>query len=138
MAAVRTTVIPYVGGLPADALTAAVQQLLGESPGRGLIQIRVVEHLPPPPNAGPGTELKRLLGRIGIVPKPGCKCEAKAIEMDIRGPEWCEANVDLVVGWLREEAANRGLPFIDAAGRLLVNLAIRNARRKAHGTPHAG
>ena len=134
MATVRTTIVPYAGRLPAEALAAAVEQLLGETPGKGLIQIRVVEQLPPPPNAGPGTELKRLLGRIGIVPKPGCKCEARAAEMDIRGPEWCEANVDLVVGWLREEATNRGLPFIDTAGRLLVRRAIANARRAANAT----
>lgn len=49
--------------------------------------------------------------------------------MDERGVNWCEANIDEIVGWLREEATKRGLPFIDAAGRLLVRRAIRNARR---------
>jgi hypothetical protein len=42
-----------------------------------------------------------------------------------------EANIDTVVGWLREEATKRGLPFLDAAGRMLVRRAIRNARRAA-------
>jgi hypothetical protein len=37
--------------------------------------------------------------------------------------------IEQVVGWLREEAAKRGLPFLDAAGRLLIKRAISNARR---------
>jgi hypothetical protein len=36
-----------------------------------------------------------------------------------------------IVGWLREEATKRGLPFLDAAGRLLVRRAIKNARKSA-------
>jgi hypothetical protein len=50
--------------------------------------------------------------------------------MDERGCDWCEANIDMIVGWLREEAANRKLPFVDAAGRMLVRRAIRNAREE--------
>lgn len=128
----RSMVIPYSGSVPTATIEAAVAKLLGDEPGKGLIQIRVVEQVPPPPNAGPGTELKKLLSRIGITPKAGCKCLARAVEMDIRGGEWCEANVNTITGWLREEATKRGLPFVDAAGRLLVRRAIANARRR-HG-----
>lgn len=128
----RSMVIPYSGSVPTAAIEAAVAKLLGDEPGKGLIQIRVVEQVPPPPNAGPGTELKKLLSRIGITPKAGCKCLARAVEMDIRGGKWCEANVNTITGWLREEATKRGLPFVDAAGRLLVRRAIANARR-CHG-----
>jgi hypothetical protein len=78
---------------------------------------------------GPGVELKKLLSRVGITATPNCSCNARAREMDIRGADWCEANIDTIVGWLREEAAKRGLPFLDAAGRLLVKRAIRNARK---------
>jgi len=84
-------------------------------------------------NAGPGTELKKLLAgwpfRISIT--PNCSCTARAAEMDRRGLGWCEGNIETIVGWLREEAAKRGLPFLDAAGRLLVRRAITNARRAA-------
>ena len=80
--------------------------------------------------AGPGTELKKLLRTVGIVPTPGCSCNARAAEMDARGCDWCDKNLDLIVGWLREEATNRRLPFVDAAGRLLVRRAIANARRQ--------
>lgn len=38
-------------------------------------------------------------------------------------------DIDEIVGWLREEASKRGLPFVDMAGRMLVKRAIRNARK---------
>ena len=85
----------------------------------------------PRPSSGPGTELKKLLGRIGITASPTCGCTAKARQMDALGCEWCEANVDTIVGWLREEAAKRSLPFLDAVGKLLVRRAISNARKEA-------
>lgn len=78
---------------------------------------------------GPGAHLKRLLQKIGITATPNCSCNARAAMMDFRGPEWCEAHIDEIVGWLRDEAAKRGLPFIDAAGRLLVKRAIKSARK---------
>lgn len=78
---------------------------------------------------GPGTELKKLLARVGITSTPDCSCNARAAEMDRNGIEWCAANESLIVGWLREQANARGLPFIDAAGRLLVRRAISNARK---------
>ena len=86
---------------------------------------------PAPPTHGPGTELKKLLARVGITSTPDCSCNARAAEMDRQGVEWCEANLDTIVGWLREQAEARGLPFIDVAGRLLVKRAIQNARRNA-------
>lgn len=51
--------------------------------------------------------------------------------MDAMGCDWCEAHIHEIVGWLREEAQARGLPFIDAAARMLVRRAIANARRKS-------
>ena len=85
------------------------------------------------PTHGPGTELKKLLAGwpFRIVATPNCSCNAKAAEMDRQGIEWCEANIDTIVGWLREEAGKRGLPFLDAAGRMLIRRAIANARRAA-------
>jgi hypothetical protein len=86
---------------------------------------------PATPAHGPGTELKKLLAKVGIVSSPDCSCNARAAEMDRQGVEWCEANLDTIVGWLREQAEARGLPFLDLAGRLLVRRAISNARRNA-------
>jgi hypothetical protein len=78
-----------------------------------------------------GSELKAMLAAVGIRPTSDCPCETRASELDARGCDWCESNIDTIVGWLREEAEKRGLPFLDVAGRLLVRRAIRNARRAA-------
>ena len=90
----------------------------------------------PPPTNGPGTELSKLLKRIGINPTPTCQCRAKAEQMDLWGPDECERpeRIDEVVAVMREEATARGLPFVDIAGRMLVRRAIRNARRAAAGS----
>jgi hypothetical protein len=80
---------------------------------------------------GPGTELSGLLKRIGIEPTPTCSCRAKAAQMDAWGPDECSKpeRIEEVVAVMREEAAARGLPFIDAVGRMLVKRAIHNARK---------
>jgi hypothetical protein len=82
---------------------------------------------PAPAPAGPGTELQKLLGRIGLGEKSSCQCKSRARLMDAKGPEWCRDNLDTIVGWLREEAQKRGLPFLETGARLMVKLAIRRA-----------
>ena len=87
----------------------------------------------PSPQAGPGTELKKLLKRVGITATPTCSCNARARTMDeeeAKEPGWCEAHLDEIVGWLREEANKRGLPFFDSAGKLLVKKAIQNHKKQ--------
>lgn len=89
---------------------------------------------------GAGSELKSLLAVAGITSGPDCKCNARATYMDRQGIDWCERNIEEIVGWLRETASERGLPFVDMAGRVLVRRAIANARRKesayAQRSPH--
>lgn len=79
---------------------------------------------------GPGTELKLLIGKVGITASPGCQCNAHAVQMNLWGPDECERKIDQIVGWLRDEATRRGLPFIETLGRMLVRRAISNARKK--------
>jgi hypothetical protein len=80
-------------------------------------------------SSGAGTELKKLLGKIGIKSSPTCSCNKRATLMDTNGIEWCENNIDTIVGWLKEEATKRKLPFIDMAGKILVKKAISNAKK---------
>lgn len=82
---------------------------------------------------GPGCQLKRLLASAGIHGHPGCKCDARAAVMDAWGPDECGKPEQFaqIVGWLAEEAAIRGVPFVEAAARLVVMRAIANARRHA-------
>lgn len=126
----RATVsLPFRNAVPAEAAARSLHKLLGDSPGRGWVRIVVEQEIPA---GGPGAELKRLLRRwLGIVATPDCPCLERAAAMDRNGCEWCAANEETIVGWLREEATRRGLPFADAAGRLLVRRAIANARKKA-------
>jgi hypothetical protein len=87
----------------------------------------------PSPGHGPGTELKALLKRVGIVASPGCSCNTRAKLMDaneFNEPGWCEKNLETICDWLQEEATKRKLPFLRMAGKILVRKAIRNARKK--------
>ncbi len=79
---------------------------------------------------GVGYHLKRLLARILLLGRAGCGCDVHAAEMDRNAPDWCEANIDTIVGWMRAEAKKRKLPFSVRGARLLVRVAIRNARRE--------
>ncbi len=81
-------------------------------------------------DGGPGTELKKILARWGIRPGENCACTRRAKTMDQNGPRWCEQNLDKIVGWLKEEANNRKLPFINRLGKILVRRAIRNSQKK--------
>ena len=80
-------------------------------------------------NKGVGTELKKILNKIGIRSSSTCSCNARAKKMDENGIEWCENNIDIIVGWLREEATKRKLPFIDMGGKILIKKAIKNAKK---------
>lgn len=90
---------------------------------------------------GPGTELKALLGGWPFYFKPtvGCRCLDRASRMDRLGADWCEQNIDVISGWLREEATNRRLPYADAMGKALIRKAMRRAEAKAsRGMPSIG
>lgn len=82
---------------------------------------------------GPGTELKALLAGwpFYIVSTPDCKCSQRARYMDEKGCDWCESPEGMteILGFLREAAEERGLPFLDLPARLLVRRAISNARK---------
>jgi len=91
------------------------------------------DELSAPPTSGPGTVLSKLLKRFGVNPTPTCQCRAKAQQMDQWGCDEASKpeRIDEVVAVMRAEAEARGLPFLDAVGRLLVRRAISNARRNA-------
>jgi hypothetical protein len=82
------------------------------------------ESLDYPHIRGAGTKLKAILGWMFLKPKNGCSCNDRAKLMDKNGPQWCRDNIDTIVGWLREEAENRRLPFINVAARQMVLQAI--------------
>ena len=84
---------------------------------------------------GVGHFLSRSLSWFGLRGSENCKCRARARLMDQRGPDWCEENLPEVLGWLREAAEERGLPFVEAVATLFVRRAIAKARRAARNPP---
>jgi hypothetical protein len=89
----------------------------GRPPSRGAIA------------SGTGTELKALLSRVGIKASPTCSCNKRAKTMDEKGISWCEENVETICDWLQEEATKRKLPFVRLAGKALIHMAIRRAKK---------
>lgn len=73
-----------------------------------------------------GTLLHKRLTQLWIKPA-NCKCLKRIRLMNIRGAEWCRDNVDKIVGWLREAAKERGIPFIEYAARYLVQQSVKEA-----------
>lgn len=98
--------------------------------GQKLMAVCGVDRPREPPPPGAGTQLKKLLARLGIRASPTCRCASKAKMMDYKGVDWCEENIETITEWLKDEATKRGLPFINTAGRMLVRRAISNARRE--------
>jgi|TARA_E500000081_G_C5922867_1_gene257180 hypothetical protein len=78
---------------------------------------------------GPGTELHKLLGRLGLSPVEGCKCKGRARKMDEWGPDICEDRINEIVGWMSEEARKRKKWFVRWPAKTIVLLAIHKARK---------
>ena len=78
---------------------------------------------------GPGTVLSNMLSFIGINSSANCSCKRHAIEMNQRGPDWCENNIDTIMQWLKEESVKRKLPFVESIARLIVKRAISTSRK---------
>lgn len=107
--------------------------LVAKYRGTTAVVPKAIKERPLPPPPGPGTELKALLKKVGIVASPGCSCNKRAQLMDeneSKEPGWCEANLETICDWLQEEATKRKLPFVRMAAKILVRQAIRNARKK--------
>lgn len=78
---------------------------------------------------GPGSILSGMISALGIKSTPNCSCRKHAIEMNEKGPEWCEENMDTILGWLKEESEKRKIPFVETVARMMVNRAISKSKR---------
>jgi hypothetical protein len=80
-------------------------------------------------DSGPGTELKKLISWFYSPDKRKCKCATRIAKMNAWGPDKCEENIDTIMRWLKHSAAINLVPYVESAVRLLVQLAIRRARK---------
>ena len=77
----------------------------------------------------PGTQLHELLRRFGFRERADCKCKYYADRMDRYGVDWCELNEDTIVGWLKEAARKRKLPFANFIAKRFIRAACKQARK---------
>lgn len=110
-----------------------IQELLGNDPAKYLRSL-YPKTLEENPNH-PGTILSKMIKSVGIQMTDSCSCKRHALEMNDHGNDWCESNIDTIVGWLRDEAKRRKLPFMDAIGKMLVYRAIKKSRKLLANEP---
>lgn len=78
---------------------------------------------------GPGTILTNMIKSIGIKSSSNCSCRRHAIEMNEKGNDWCEQNLDTILGWLKDESKKRNLPFVEFVAKSMVQRAIYKSRK---------
>ena len=87
-----------------------------------------------PMTGGPGSKLSKYLSFFGFTASGECKCRKRAALMDAGGPDWCDANEEEILDWLREVAEERGVVFFRPAARVILRRAIAAARRESAGS----
>ena len=122
-----------LGDWTKSKLEKRLTDLLGDNPSGVLRQTfpRTMEEDP----HGPGTQLSKMIKSLGIHMSDSCSCRRHALEMNSKGNDWCEQNIDTVVGYLEQEAKNRGLPFVKMVGKVMVNRAVKKSRKLLANEP---
>jgi len=122
-----------LGDWSKSQLEKRLTALLGDDPSSVLRALfpRTMEEDP----HGPGTQLSKMIKSLGIHMSDSCSCRRHALEMNEKGNDWCEQNIDTVVGWLEQEAKNRGLPFVKMVGKVMVGRAIKKSRKLLANEP---
>jgi hypothetical protein len=105
---------------------------------QGLPEPEISQSTAPMKPPGPGSELKSMLQMLGIRASDHCSCNSRAKYMDDMGVDWCRENIELICGWLKEEAERRSLPFSMLAAKILVRRAISAAEKAARTMPPGG
>jgi hypothetical protein len=127
MLLVNATEYDSLGDYTQQFLEDRLTTLLGNNPAQTLRNL-FPKTLEENPN-GPGSILSGMLSSLGIQATPNCSCRRNAIAMNENGPEWCEQNMDTILGWMKTEATKRSLPFVDPVARMMVNRAISKSKR---------
>lgn len=100
-----------------------------DSSERDSVELRIGE--------GTGTELVLLLANklwqmIGVNLTTTCGCLGKAQEMNNKGPNWCEANAEPLIEYLRKvhKSQRIRIPFSRTVAKKLLFTAIKRARKR--------
>jgi hypothetical protein len=106
---------------------AALKSRLGDNIQAGL-QALFPKTLEQNPN-GPGSILTGMISTLGIKSSSSCSCRRHALEMNEKGPDWCDQNMETILSWLKEESQKRGLPYVEMVAKAMVQRAINKSRR---------
>lgn len=83
----------------------------------------------------PGSELLRLLSFFKLICNLyDCDCYKHAREMNENGPDWCEKNIKIIVGWLRDNSEKCGFPFSKLIAKKLIRISIKRSRKNENQT----
>lgn len=104
-----------------------LKAMMGDNP-QDFLQKLFPRTLEADPN-GPGTILSGMISAMGIKSTPNCSCRRHALEMNQKGPDWCEENLGTILNWLEEESKKRNLPFVRTVAKMIVQRAINKSRR---------
>ena len=118
---------PKVAEITRERMEKRLLKMLGDDIQESL-QKMIPETLESHPN-GPGSILSGMLEALGIKSSPTCSCKRRAILMNKNGPDWCEENLEEILGWLQEESVKRKLPFVKTVAKMMVQRAIKKSRR---------
>lgn len=78
---------------------------------------------------GAGTILSKIIKFFGIKITNSCSCKKHAIEMNEKGNDWCEQNIDTILDWLHKEASDRKIPFVRMLAKIIIKYAITKSRK---------
>jgi hypothetical protein len=78
---------------------------------------------------GPGTELHKILARLGFKIQEDCPCLRRIAKMNEWGPEGCKKHIETIVNWLGCEAVQRRKHWL--FWRWVTRLVVRYAVKKS-------
>jgi len=112
---------------------AKLTERLGDDPAAFLRSLfpKTLEEYP----NNPGTVLVKVLKNQGVVISDNCSCTKNILEMNQKGNDWCVENIEKIVAWLKVEANNLKIVFIDSVAKLLIMRAIKKSRRLLNNQP---
>lgn len=92
-----------------------------------------------PVTRGPGDYLHDAILRwVGESPSEDCQCRSRIAQMNAWGPQGCREHLDEIVGWLEEEAKNRGwwkyAVSVPGSRFFLRRMVLATIKKAEHGS----
>jgi len=106
----ESRLLNLLGNDPAATLRALFPKTLEENPN------------------GPGTVLVKSIKSLGFAISDSCACKTQLLEMNDKGTDWCVENITKIVSWLKVQAQNINIVFIDSVAKVIIMRAIKKSK----------